>query len=154
MRNILVRSMLVTTLVAAGGGVLAGCYADEPQPQYGSESEEDNGDLVEVSPGVEVVADYDEPVFYSDDAYWVNRGGIWYTSGWYRGGWVRAGRVPDRVGHIEHPEAYRHYRPAGFVAHEQVHGGYTNHAAYHTSHPAAGGVRVRAAVHAGGGHHR
>lgn len=132
-------------------GTAVGCFADEPAPQYAGGEEDDNGDLVEVSPGVEVVADYDEPVFFADDAYWVNRGGIWYTSGWYRGGWVRSERVPDRIVHIEHPESFRHYRPAGFVTHAQVRG--QTHAQFHASHP-SGGVRVRAAVHVGGGRHR
>lgn len=130
------------------------CFAEEPAPQYAGGAEDEGGDLVEVSPGVEVIADYDEPVFFADDAYWVNRGGIWYTSGWYRGGWVRSERVPDRVIHIDHPEVYRHYRPAGYVAHERIRGSYENHAQYHTAHPVSGNVRVRAAVHVGGGRHR
>src|SRR5688572_28700438 len=45
-------------------------------------------ELVYVSPGVYVVADQTEPTFYSDGAYWLYRGGIWYRSGYYSGGWV------------------------------------------------------------------
>lgn len=139
--------MLVSALFA-----IAGCYTEEPSPQYVSE-EDGTGDLVEVSPGVEVLADYDEPIFFADDLYWVNRGGIWYSSGWYRGGWGRAEHVPTHISGIVHPEGYVHYRPGGYVPHEHIHGGYASHAQYHASHPASGGVRVRAAGH-GGGHHR
>lgn len=141
------KNLLVCTIFAAAIAHAGGCYTDDGAPQYAED--DGGGDLVEVSPGVEVVADYDEPVFFADDYYWVNRGGIWYSSGWYGGGWVRAGRVPEHIRGIEHPEVYRHYRPAGYVAHERVRGGYTTHAQYHAAHP-SGSVHVRAAVHSGG----
>ncbi|HEY3802314.1 MAG TPA: hypothetical protein VGL61_06890 [Kofleriaceae bacterium] len=132
-----------------------GCYADDPPaPQYANTDDDGGADLVEVSPGVEVLADYDEPIFFADDYYWVNRGGIWYSSTWYGGGWGRAGWVPDHIRGISRPEAYAHYRPAGYVGHERVRGGYAAHAQYHASHPSGGGVHVRAAVRGGGGGHR
>ena len=144
--------ILISSMLAAGLFTAASCYAEGPAPQYAAE--DDNGDdLVEVSPGVEVIADYDEPIFFADDYYWVNRGGIWYSSPWYRGGWVRAERPPTAIVSIRNPQAYVHYRPAGYARHARVSGGYTSHAQYHASHPAAGGVRVRAAVH-GGRRHR
>ena len=37
-------------------------------------------DLVYVSPGVQVVADYDYPVFYADNFYWRFDSGRWYRS--------------------------------------------------------------------------
>ena len=82
--------------------------------------DDDSGsaDLVEVSPGVEVLADYDEPIFFADDFYWVNRGGFWYSSTWYGGGWARAGNVPGHILGISRPEMYRHYRPTGWAPHE------------------------------------
>jgi hypothetical protein len=126
-----------------------GCYAEEPAPQYAGDDA--GADLVEVSPGVEVIADYDEPIFFADDYYWVYRGGVWYSSTWYGGGWVRAEHVPGHILGISRPEAYVHYRPAGWAPHEHIRG-YENHAQYHASHPVAGGVRVRAAVR--GGRHR
>jgi len=146
MRVFLTRSIFLVLAIS-------GCYADDPQPQYdGAGEADDNADLVEVSPGVEVIADYDEPIFFADDFYWVNRGGIWYRSTWYRGGWERAGEVPGHISGIAHPEGYVHYRPAGFVAHASIRGGAASHAQYHASHPAAGSVHVRAAVR--GGRHR
>ena len=146
MKNLLVRTVLVSALFAG-----VGCYSEERGPAYAGGGEEESGDLVEVSPGVEVIADYDEPIFFADDYYWVNRGGLWYSSSWYGGGWGRAQNVPVHVQGIVHPEGYRHYRPTGYAAHERIHGGYANHAQYHSAHASTGGTHVRAAVHSGGG---
>ncbi len=65
--------------------------------------------LVAVSPGVWVVEDYDEPVFYSNDAYWLYRGGLWYRSDVYYGGWTRTAVVPVHVRHINRPRSYVRY---------------------------------------------
>ncbi|HUJ63525.1 MAG TPA: hypothetical protein VLX92_33730 [Kofleriaceae bacterium] len=143
MTKLLGSILLASTLLA-----VPACYSDEPDAQYPGEVDDGSGDLVEVSPGVEVVADWDEPVFFVDNFYWVNRGGFWYRSGWYRGGWVRADVVPEHVRGIAHPEGYAHYRPAGWARHEPIRGGYASHAQYHATH-ASGGVHVRAAVHGG-----
>ncbi|MBS1123506.1 MAG: hypothetical protein H6Q90_5734 [Deltaproteobacteria bacterium] len=74
-------------------------------------------DLVEISPGVSVIVDYDEPIFYSNNYYWRNDGGRWYRSNYYNRGWVYA-NPPVVVGRINTPGAYRHYRPHGYVARE------------------------------------
>jgi hypothetical protein len=147
MKHSFLRTMLLPVLFTTG------CYVGEPVQQY--PGEEDGGaDLVEVSPGVEVIADYDEPIFFADDFYWVNRGGYWWSSRWYGGGWGRADHVPDHIRGISHPETFRHYRPAGFTAHEHIRG-YAQHQQYHATHAASGGARMRAAPHGGGGgHHR
>lgn len=71
-------------------------------------------DLVYVSPGVQVIADYDEPIFYSDNFYWRHHGGVWYRSSYYNRGWVYA-RPPHAVISINDPYRYRRYRPAGYV---------------------------------------
>ncbi len=70
-------------------------------------------DLVVVEPGVQVIADYDEPVFYSDNYYWRNDGGRWYRSSYHNRGWV-VYEAPQRVRAIHQPDRYRHYRPAGY----------------------------------------
>lgn len=72
-------------------------------------------DMVYVSPGVSVIADYDEPVFYSDNYYWRYYDGAWYRSNYYTGGWVYA-RPPIAVARINRPTAYVRYRPNGYVA--------------------------------------
>lgn len=71
-------------------------------------------DLVYVSPGVQVIANYDEPIFYADGYYWRNAGGVWYRSSYYRGGWAYA-RPPGAILSINSPHRYRHYRPDGWA---------------------------------------
>lgn len=68
-------------------------------------------DLVYVSPGVQVIADYREPIFYSDSYYWRYDGNIWYRSSNYTSGWVRY-QAPVAVLRIEQPSAYAHYHGA------------------------------------------
>ena len=84
--------------------------------QYSATATADNPDLVEVSPGVQVVADYDEPVFYSGGAYWRYANNEWYRSGNYAGGWVYSEQPPVEVARIQTPGAFVHYRPSGYVA--------------------------------------
>jgi hypothetical protein len=99
------RSILPAVLLAAvlGGGCAATVTASTP-------------DLVYAAPGVQVIADYDQPIFYSDGFYWWWSGGIWYRSSYYTGGWVAA-RPPVAVMRIERPYAYVRYRPAGWAGH-------------------------------------
>jgi hypothetical protein len=99
------RSIIPATFVLAA--VLGtGCAATVASDGYGP-------DLVTVSPGVQVIADYDEPIFYSDGYYWRQYGGGWYRSSYYTGGWVYA-RPPVAVMHIDRPYAYVRYHPAGW----------------------------------------
>jgi hypothetical protein len=44
--------------------------------------------LVVVTPGVQVVPDYDEEVFFADGWYWYTRDSRWYRARDHRGGWV------------------------------------------------------------------
>ena len=66
---------------------LGGCYASGDvgyRATYSSGYSSGGGDvyvstpdLVSISPGVQVVADYDEPVFYTDGFYW-----RYYNNAW------------------------------------------------------------------------
>ena len=91
--------VLGASILAAGcdGTVHTSAYVSSP-------------DLVEVGPDVEVVADYDYPVFYSGAYYWRYDGGVWYRSHVHDGGWVRASNVPVAVLHVDRPASYAHYR--------------------------------------------
>jgi len=80
-------------------------------------------DLVDVGGGVQVIADYDEPVFYTDNYYWRFYGGTWYRSNAYNSGWVVYNDVPYSVRRIDRPHAYVHYRPQGWTPRSQR-GGY------------------------------
>ena len=68
-----------------------------------------------MSPGVQVIADYNEPIFYSDGLYWRYSGGTWYRSRYYTGGWAYA-TPPAAVLRINRPYGYAHYRPSGWAA--------------------------------------
>lgn len=74
-------------------------------------------DLVTVSPGVQVIADYDEPIFYSNGYYWWNTDGGWYRSSYYTGGWTVVAQPPAAVIRVGvNSGSYRHYRPRGYTA--------------------------------------
>lgn len=47
--------------------------------------------LVVVSPGVQVVPDYEDEVFFVDGYYWHRRGPNWYRTSSFNGGWVVVG---------------------------------------------------------------
>jgi len=70
--------------------------------------------LVEVSPGVQVVQDYDQEVFFVDGWYWYRSGPHWYRTRDHRGGWVVVHRreVPRGLVRIP-PGRYKHYRGGG-----------------------------------------
>ncbi len=68
--------------------------------------------LVVVSPGVQVVPDVDEEVFYCNGWYWVRQDGGWYRSHSHRHGWrfVQPERVPRRLVGFA-PGQYRRWHP-------------------------------------------
>jgi hypothetical protein len=57
-----------------------------------------------------VVANSDEPVFYSENTYWLYRDRAWYRSSSHRSGWSRVDQPPEHVRRIARPEAFVHYR--------------------------------------------
>ncbi len=69
--------------------------------------------LVVVQPGIQVVEDWDEEVFFTGGFYWVARDGRWYRSP--RPGvafvYVEPRRVPPGLLRLP-PGHYRHYRKA------------------------------------------
>lgn len=66
--------------------------------------------LVVVQPGVQVVQDYDEEVFYTGGWYWVRRDRGWYRTHDWHGGWTVATPrlVPAAIVRIE-PGRYRKF---------------------------------------------
>lgn len=76
-------------------------------------------DMAYVAPGVRVIADYDEPIFFSNGYYWYNDNGYWYRSSYYTGGWAFVDSPPIAITRISRPYAYVHYRPNGYVAHRR-----------------------------------
>ncbi len=75
--------------------------------------------LVVVSPGVQVVPEVQEEVFFHDGWYWARRDGYWYRSRDHRGGWVvvPVREVPRPLaglppGHYRHWKAEKEHRKA------------------------------------------
>lgn len=69
--------------------------------------------LVVVTPGVQVVPEVEEEVFFVDGFYWVRRDAGWYRSRSHRNGWVMVPvrAVPVRI--VEIPRGkYKRYKPA------------------------------------------
>ena len=67
--------------------------------------------LVVVEPGVQVVEDNDEEVYFVDNYYWVRRGPRWYRTRDHHGGWavVDGPGVPTSI--VRMPEGkYRKFK--------------------------------------------
>ena len=67
--------------------------------------------VVVVTPGVQVVEDYEEEVFFVDGHYWSHRDGRWFRARDHRGGWVVVEHryVPERIVTIPRGK-YRRYK--------------------------------------------
>jgi len=61
-------------------------------------------------PDVSVVANADEPIFFTDSTFWLYRDNTWYRSSSHRTGWTRADAPPEKVTRIAQPSRYVHYR--------------------------------------------
>ncbi len=99
MRTSILSALLVTALAGCMGTGSVQYSAEVTAPE-----------LIVVSPGVQVIADYNEPVFYSENYYWRYDGGVWFRSNDYRRNWIRVQTVPVAVRRIDRPTAYIHYR--------------------------------------------
>ena len=73
--------------------------------------------LVVVEPGVQVVEDLDEEVFFVDGWYWARRGDLWYRARDHRRAWVyvEPRQVPPGLQRIP-PGHYRRFRKAEWKA--------------------------------------
>lgn len=72
--------------------------------------------LVVVSPGIQVVENYGDEVFFVSGWYWVRSGPVWYRTTNHRGGWVVVENrfVPSRIVGLP-PGQYKHYRGKAYV---------------------------------------
>src|SRR5512138_3715375 len=110
-----------TLMVLFLATVATGCVADASAgytpayvgPSVGVTATVVEPELVYVSPGVQVIADYGEPIFFVDGFYWREYGGVWYRSSYYNRGWVYAS-APYSVVSIRDRRSYVHYRPSGW----------------------------------------
>lgn len=108
------RPILLAAFIALGGG----CYYHDPQVSVGYSAGYGYAyaapSMTYIAPGVQVVMDYDYPVFYSDGYYWRYNGGLWYRSGYYNRGWNVWYDVPYSVRGISRPERYVRYRGGNY----------------------------------------
>ncbi len=74
--------------------------------------------LAVIQPGVQVVVDHDEEVFYANQQYWVRLDGDWYHAGHHGDAftYVERHHVPSALMHLA-PGHYRHYHPGASHAH-------------------------------------
>jgi hypothetical protein len=121
-------------LALGSSALVAGCVGSG-RAGYAVSASYSQPDLAYVSPGVYVVADYNEPVFYTDNSYWRFHNGYWYRSNYYDRGFTYYQRPPRAVLSIDRPYAYVRYRPqhgdryqatrqGGVRVRDHRHGGY------------------------------
>jgi len=89
-------------------------------PAVGTAEVEVTPTLAYVEPGVEVVADWDVPIFFADGFYWYWDDGIWYRSITLGGERVVVHQVPPAVAHIRAPGRFVHYHPTGTIARRPI----------------------------------
>jgi hypothetical protein len=99
MQTLLLRSVLFVALAGGCAGTGQLTFAGEATMP----------ELVVIRPGVQVIADSDNAIFYNDNYYWRNEGGYWYRSTSYRDGWIRVQVAPPAIRTIDRPTAYVHY---------------------------------------------
>ncbi len=98
------KNLFIVAMLATGA-----CYA-EVEPAYVTYDGPAQPVLVDAGPGVQVIADYPEPIFFVGGLYYRQSGGRWYSARDYHRGWaVARGGAPDRLARIPHPEHYRNY---------------------------------------------
>ena len=84
--------------------------------------------LIVVQPGVSVVSNMDDEVFYSDGYYWARQDRGWYRSRDHRNGWayVEERHVPPVI-YRSPPGQYRRYHGNGQQRNEPGRGGHDEH---------------------------
>jgi hypothetical protein len=83
-------SVLVAALALASGGCLG-------QAHLSGGYQAADPILVELQPGVWVIEDYDQPVFYADGFFWMYRDDGWYRSRDHVSGWAYVRAAPQVV---------------------------------------------------------
>lgn len=102
---------LLMALAIGSGALVAGC-GTHGRATYAVSAGYAQPELAYVSPGVYVVADYNQPVFYADNSYWRYNNGRWFASNYYDRGWRSMRYTPRALMSIQRPSAYVGYRPS------------------------------------------
>ena len=140
--HLLVPAVLVLGLAAGSAGcVVSSGVGVRAHASYSAP------EMVLVEPGLYVVYDYHEPVFYSDGYYWRYQSGLWYRSHYHSHGWVRWSSVPHRVRRIDRPHYYVNYRGHGRGQVRGGHRGYRNDRPVVRDHRRGGGYYGKPSGH-------
>jgi hypothetical protein len=91
---------------------LAAC-AGEAEVRYSGNAAAPELVTLDTDASVQVVANADEPIFFSENTYYLYRDDHWYRSRSHRTGWKRIDSPPDHISRIERPMAYIHFRHGG-----------------------------------------
>ena len=91
--------------------------------------------LAVIRPGVQVVVDHNDKIFYVGHRYWVRRDHAWYSAGHYADNFafVSSRHVPHALTRLP-PGQYRHYAPGARHGNRGVSHGGGNTPDYHGSH--------------------
>lgn len=92
-------------------GALAAC-ATQAEVHYSGDASTPELVAMDGDPSVMVVANADEPTFYTGQTYYLYRDRQWYRSSSHRHGWTRTDQPPVAVQRIDRPTRYVHYRHA------------------------------------------
>jgi hypothetical protein len=99
------------TLALLLSASLAAACAGEAAVRYSGDATTPDLVAIDIDPSVMVVANADEPIFYTENTYYLYRNDRWYRSASHRSGWKRIETPPERLSRIEQPRTYVHYRP-------------------------------------------
>lgn len=100
---------MMKTLALLLSASLAAC-AGEAAVHYSGDSTTPELVAIDTDASVQVVANADEPIFYTENTYYLYRKDHWYRSSSHRGDWKRIDDPPEHIRRIDQPLAYVHYR--------------------------------------------
>lgn len=117
-RHYLLLVMLLGFVAMAAACVVRGGAMVHTSPAYEPQ-------LVEINPGIWVVENHHQSVFYNNGYYWRVHSGVWYRSHHHTSGWVLVGNhvVPRAVVRIDRPGRYVRYRGHARVRRRAIHRG-------------------------------
>ncbi len=111
----ILRTLSATLLAALIGVGSAGCYGTTEVRGTAYTNSTASANLDYIGPDVQVVAESETPVFYSQSYYWQYNNGGWLRSRYHDRGFVTVNVVPEPVRRIDRPYAYVHYHHRGMA---------------------------------------
>ena len=101
---------MTKTLACFLTAALTTACAGQAEVHYSGDATRPQLVAIDDTPDVSVVANADEPIFFTDSTFWLYRDNTWWRSSSHRTGWTRADAPPEKVTRIAQPSRYVHYR--------------------------------------------